>query len=119
MLGTLWRGITLRCPHCGKPTLGRGLFDIHETCANCGVRFERKSGESSGASLIWVSLLPLIALCLYFAIELSYPGITLWISVGVPLGVLLVMGIGFYRNARGLWIAISYLTGGVYTDDAP
>jgi hypothetical protein len=24
----------------------------------------------------------------------------------------------FYRNVRGLWIAVTYLTGGVYADKA-
>lgn len=116
MLNTLWRGFRLRCPNCGEGKMAQGWVGMHETCDVCHVRFERKSGESAGASIIWVSVLPILAMIIFFMIELTNPGTSLWISAGIPLAFVLIAGVLFYRNVRGLWIAISYLTGGVYAD---
>ncbi|MGJ3238858.1 MAG: DUF983 domain-containing protein [Anaerolineae bacterium] len=116
MLKTLWTGFRLRCPHCQQGQMTDGWFALRETCAVCGVRFERKSGESAGASIIWVSVLPILAMMIFFTFELTNPDISLWISAGVPIAFTLIAGVAFYRNVRGLWIAVTYLTGGVYAD---
>lgn len=119
MLKKLWLGFWLRCPNCGEGHIAEGMLGIQEKCEVCEVRFERKSGETAGASIIWVSVLPILAMIIFFAIELSNPGTSLWISAGIPLGFVVIAGVLFYRNVRGLWIAVSYLTGGVYKDDTP
>ena len=117
MLKKLWLGFRLKCPNCEDGSMAEGLIGLKQECDVCHVKFERKPGESAGASIIWVGVLPLIAMIIFFAIELSNPGTSLWISAGIPLGFVVIAGVLGYRNARGLWIAISYLTGGVYADD--
>lgn len=118
MFKKLWLGFWLRCPNCEQGHIAKGIFGMHEQCDICGVRYERKSGESAGASIIWVSILPILAMILFFAIELTNPDISIWISGGIPLAFTLIAGLLFYRNVRGLWIAVSYLTGGVYVDES-
>lgn len=117
MLKKLWLGFWLRCPNCEKGHLSDSFFSMRETCEVCNVRFERKPGESTGAMAIWMTFLPIVGMLIYFAIDIAYPGLPLIISAGIPLGFVLIAGIGLYRNVRGLWIAISYLTGGVYKDE--
>ncbi len=116
MFKKLWLGFWLRCPNCEQGTMADGLLGIRQECDVCHVKFERKSGETAGASIIWVSILPILAMIIFFAIELTNPGTSLWISAGIPLAFVVIAGVLFYRNVRGLWIAISYLTGGVYAD---
>lgn len=118
MLKKLWLGFRLKCPNCEEDSMTEGLIGLKQECDICHVKFERKPGESAGASILWVSILPLIAMFIFFAIELTNPGTSLWISAGIPLGFVVIAGVLGYRNARGLWIAISYLTGGVYADEA-
>ncbi|GAB5493922.1 MAG: hypothetical protein Phog2KO_41370 [Phototrophicaceae bacterium] len=118
MLKKLWLGFRLKCPNCEEGSMTEGLIGLKQECDVCHVKFERKPGESAGASILWVSILPLIAMFIFFAIELTNPGTSLWISAGIPLGFVVIAGVLGYRNARGLWIAISYLTGGVYADEA-
>lgn len=118
MLSTLWHGFWLRCPHCKEGRLADGWLAFHETCAVCSVRFERKSGESAGASVIWVSILPILAMILFFILELTLNELSVWVKAGIPIAFTVIAGIAFYRNVRGLWIAVSYLTGGVYRDEA-
>lgn len=117
MIKKLWTGFWLRCPNCEEGHMAEGFLGLQEKCEICAVRFERKPGESAGASIIWAGILPILAMFIFFAIELNNPGTTLWISAGIPLAFVVIAGIGFYRNVRGLWIAITYLTGGVYADE--
>lgn len=117
MLKKLWLGFLLRCPNCEKGTMSDNFFSMRKECPNCHAVFERKSGESAGASVIWLSVLPLFALIIFFAIDLSFPGTSPWLSGGIPMALMLFIGIFFYRNVRGIWIATTYLAGGVYADE--
>lgn len=116
-LKKLFLGATLRCPNCEVGSVSDGLFSIRPTCPNCQVRFERKQGESTGASIIWISFLPISALILFFTMYFVNPTLPIWLLVTVPLGFVTIIGVLFYRNARGLWIAMTYLAGGVYADE--
>lgn len=117
MIQALWHGFWLRCPNCKQGKMVDGWLHLQEKCAVCGVRFERKPGETAGASIIWVSILPILAMILFFIIEFTAPDTSRWISGGIPLLFVVIAGVLFYRNVRGLWVAITYLTGGVYADE--
>jgi uncharacterized protein (DUF983 family) len=114
-LHKLWLGLTLRCPHCGKGKTFTGLFKFQRVCPDCGVRFERLSGESVGGMYINLGAAELLSIVGYFVFEaLFHPPfwfqMTFWIAFNVIFVLL------FYRHSRSLWVAIAYLTGGVYTD---
>ncbi|QPC82318.1 DUF983 domain-containing protein [Phototrophicus methaneseepsis] len=117
MWRTLWAGFRLRCPNCKQGHISRGIFSVQQQCEVCGVYFERKSGESAGASIIWISILPFLALMLFFVLHRLWPDASLVILLGVPVGLLLIVGAVFYRNVRGLWIAIVHLTDGLKGDN--
>lgn len=116
MLKKLWLGFILRCPNCEKGKLSDSLFSMRHECDVCHMVFERKSGDSAGASAIWLSILPFFALVLFFILYFAFPGISIWLAGGIPMLLMLFIGIFFYRNVRGLWVATSYLTGGIYAD---
>lgn len=117
MLNKLLLGLRLRCPNCQQPTMSDGLFQVNRTCSSCGVQFERKSGESAGASIIWISVLPILALILFFIMYALNDDLSLFILLGVPLAFVIILGLVGYRHIKGLWIAIAYLTGDVYADE--
>jgi len=115
--GALWRsGARLRCPNCGKGRMFTGLTDLRPVCPVCGVRFERLDGESIGGMAITLVVVPSVALAGFFIVEFTTPlgfmaNSALWL-------VVLVLGCALgYRHSRAAWIAISYLTGGVYADE--
>ncbi len=114
-LHELWLGLTLRCPHCGKGKTFTGLFQFQRVCPVCGVRFERQSGESVGGMYINLGAAELISIVGYFLSEvLFHPPFWLQIAFWVTFNIVFVLL--FYRHSRSLWIAIAYLTGGVYAD---
>lgn len=118
MFKKLLLGVRLRCPNCQQPTISDGFFQVNRVCSSCGVQFERKSGEGAGASIIWISVLPILALILFFIMYALNPDLSLAILLGVPLAFVIILGLVGYRHVKGLWIAIAYLTGGVYADES-
>lgn len=117
MLQTLLSGLMLRCPNCEQGQMGKGRFDIQETCPVCGVRFERKPGESTGASIVMLSILPIPAIALGFVLMAAFPDLGIWAVFGLLTVLVLVICVVTYRNARGLWVAVVHLTDGLVTDD--
>jgi uncharacterized protein (DUF983 family) len=115
MLTTLMRGLFLRCPNCGKGEMFRGLFTMETICPHCGVRYERLQGESIGAMAVNLISAETISLLGFFVINALFnppfwPHMAFWVLFNV------LYVIFFYRHSRALWVAISFLTGGVYKD---
>jgi len=116
-LHTMWLGLTLRCPNC-QAKMFDGLFKMRTTCPNCGVVFERLSGESIGGMFINLGVAETLSVIGFFIAEIAFkpplvPHLIFWAAFNVIFVVL------FYRHARGLWVAINYLTSGVYADRKP
>lgn len=114
-LHKLWVGLALRCPNCEKGRMFDGLFSMHRECDVCGVRFERREGESVGGMYFNLGLAELIAIPGYFIVNALFqppfiPHLLFWFVFTVVFCAL------FYRHARGLWVSISYLTGSVQRD---
>jgi uncharacterized protein (DUF983 family) len=108
-------GLLLRCPNCERGRMFRGLFRMDEKCPYCGVRYERRSGESIGGTLINLCVAEVLSVGGYFASELLFHPplafqLIFWITFNIAFVLL------FYRHARGLWVSIAYLSGGVYAD---
>ncbi len=114
-LKTLFRGLILRCPNCGKGVMFHGLFKMEPTCPYCGVRYERLPGESVGGMAVNLIVAETLSVAGYFVVDALlhppfWPHVIFWMVFDLLFVVL------FYRHARALWVAISYLTSGVYKD---
>lgn len=116
MVNKLLLGLRLRCPHCGEGHISEGLFKMRDVCEICHVRFERKSGESTGASIIWLSTLPLLAMIFYFILYAINNELSLPIQLGVTMTFVVIVGLAGYRHARGVWVAVVELSDGLKTD---
>ncbi len=116
MFNKLGLGFRLRCPHCGEGHISNGLFGIRDVCEICHVRYERKSGESAGASIIWVGILPILSLIFYFVLYATNKNLSLELQLGVTMGFTVIIGLLGYRHAKGLWIAVVELSDGLKTD---
>ena len=108
-------GLRLRCPNCERGHLFHGLFTMDETCPYCGVRYERREGESIGGTMINLACAEVLSMGGYivtqalFAPPLAFQ-LTFWVAFNIIFIVL------FYRHARGIWASLSFLSGGVYAD---
>jgi uncharacterized protein (DUF983 family) len=104
----LARALRLRCPRCGGTQLYAGPFRMHETCAACGLRYEREAGYFVGAIYVNYAATVLVAAGTVLALDWTI-GLTLaWqLAVGIALAVLVPLA--FFRYSRSLWLCLDYL----------
>ncbi|MCP4784436.1 MAG: DUF983 domain-containing protein [Fuerstiella sp.] len=99
------RGITLRCPACGRGKLFRRLLSMHKKCSSCELSFERPSGYFLGATYINYGLT---------AASTTVSYVTLHFGLGCTNGQLLpglvafilIFPLVFFRFARSLWLSL-------------
>lgn len=108
-------GLRRRCPECERGQIFASHFQINATCAYCGVRFERSSGDAVGGVYINVAVAEFTAMTGFFLVHtLFHPPMLAQLFIWIPY--VLVFSILFYPYARGLWVGVMYLTGGIYRD---
>jgi uncharacterized protein (DUF983 family) len=110
----LGRGLSKRCPHCGKGPLFSGFAHHLERCSVCGLVYERNPGDTWAFTIIGDRLpVAAIIVMIYFGIGRSHP--LLGIATFIVLGALLVWTA---PNRWGAGIALHYLSRVVWPDPA-
>ena len=111
-LAALRRGLSKRCPHCGKGPLFAGWSHHLERCPVCGLIYERNPGDTWAFTIIG-DRLPIAAI-----IVMIYFG---WGRMPVAVGLLLVGALGVLLvwtapNRWGAGIALHYLSRVIWPD---
>ena len=106
----LWRGIRLRCPVCGRGKLFRTYLAMNSECSRCGVRFDREAGLWLGSMDINLT----ISLVLLLAPIVFLPDLGLRRELELFCTGAVLVPLVLFRFVRGFWIALIYLSGGVY-----
>jgi uncharacterized protein (DUF983 family) len=105
----VWRGMTKRCPRCGKGKLFTRWFRMVERCPRCGYRFQREEGFQLGGYLINFGLtetLVCLAIAGYILAAAANPDVAIWpVVVGGVLAAV-VTPIVFFPFSRTIWAAI-------------
>ena len=108
----LRRGISKRCPHCGKGPLFSGWAHHADRCPVCGLVYERNPGDTWAFTVIGDRLpIAAIIVLVYFGIVRSRPAagvVTL-----VLLGIVLVITA---PNRWGAGIPLHYLSRLIWPD---
>ncbi|QDU93400.1 DUF983 domain-containing protein [Lignipirellula cremea] len=99
----LWRCLRLRCPHCGKGKLFRDFLRMHETCSECGVKWEREAGFFLGSIYFNYGLTALIVAVTYPVLMFNQVLSDNWLVV-LTLAIAILFPLWFFRYARSLWI---------------
>jgi uncharacterized protein (DUF983 family) len=105
----LARGMTNRCARCGARGIFRSYYNLYPTCRQCGMRFERESGEWTGALIVIIAFTEvLFALWLGLGLWFTWPDVpwTLLLVGGILLN--LVVPIAFYPWSQSVWIGVHY-----------
>ncbi|HYM20536.1 MAG TPA: DUF983 domain-containing protein [Candidatus Kapabacteria bacterium] len=115
VLRTLSRGLRKKCPSCGAVSMFKTYYTMHQTCPNCGVRFERENGEY--VTSMYISIMITEVLFVIFYLFLNY---ALGTSVVVMLAILVpfngLFPVWFYPRSKSLWAAALMLMGRLYPD---
>jgi hypothetical protein len=102
----LRRGLSKRCPHCGRGPIFSGWSHHLERCASCGLVYERNPGDTWAFTVIG-DRLPIagIIVLIYFGIGRRHP--LLGFGAIALLGAVLVWTA---PNRWGAGIALHYLS---------
>lgn len=109
-LRALFDGLLLRCPRCHTGRMFARGFTMNTACPNCGLPFEKATGEiTGGMGINTVATLAVITvLSLVFGLNPSVPLAPLLLGLAL---FAIVFPILFYRSSRGLWASFLYMTG--------
>ena len=99
----LGRALWLRCPLCGRGRLFRRWLLMHETCANCGVKFEREPGFFLGSIYINYGLTALIVAIVYPILLFNKLAAERYLLIGSLVFVVL-FPLLWFPWARSLWL---------------
>lgn len=107
----LWRGIRLRCPHCGSGGILDGWFKLQHRCPSCGLVLDR--GESDyflGAYLVNLVAVELILTAIMVVIGIATAPDVPWTLLTWGGAVFaLVVAIGCYPLTKVLWLAFDVI----------
>ena len=108
------RGWRKRCPHCGQGRLFAGRWTHLETCATCGLVYERNPGDTWLFTIIGDRLpIAAIIVVIYFGIVRQHRAAGL--AAILALGVLVIWTA---PNRWGIGIALHYISRRVWPDPA-
>lgn len=82
-----------------------GLFRMHPTCPECGLRFEREPGYFLGSIYINYGLTALLTTAGWISLRFVYGVESRWAISGFAAFCVL-FPIFFFRYARALWLAM-------------
>ena len=104
---SLGRAIRLRCPRCGATPLFRGWFRMAETCALCGLKFERAQGYFVGAIYVNYAATVILAIGGFFLLWAGL-GFSTGAQLAVLVPIVVVFPLWFFRYSRSLWLALEW-----------
>jgi len=107
VLRALSRAIRLRCPRCGETPLFTGWFRMAESCALCGLRFERAQGYFVGAIYINYGVTTLIAVGGFFLLWAGL-GLSTRAQLLVLVPIVVLFPLWFFRYSRSFWLALEW-----------
>ena len=104
---TLARGMSLRCPACGRARIFEAPFRRRHGCPSCRASFEREEGYFVGA--ISINLVSTeAALLVVYLICLLTVGFNERLIFTVLLPVGLLFPVAFYHHSWGAWLAFDH-----------
>lgn len=109
----LRRGWRRTCPQCGRGSLFSHWYTLTESCAHCGLPFERREGDTWWFMYISTALITGV---FFVAMLLWQPKAILSYQL-LLLPAALVAILGTLPRRKGLAIALDYLSEWLWEDD--
>lgn len=99
------RGALLRCPACGRGSLFRGWFRMHDACGRCGLPFTREQGFYLGSIYINYGVTVIVTGGLYALLVAGF-GTSHETALAACLVVAVALPVVFFRHARSFLLAL-------------
>jgi uncharacterized protein (DUF983 family) len=114
VLTALRRGLSRRCPHCGRGPLFSGWGRHLDCCSHCGLVYERNAGDTWFFTIIGDRVPVAIGVVLvYFGVSRAHRALGIAIFV-----VMIALLVWTSPNRWGVGIALHYLSRAFWPDPA-
>ena len=105
--------LTLRCPKCRKGPLFKSgqisrpgsLFTMHSVCPHCNQSFEPEPGFYFGAMFVSYGINTALFIASWITLSLVYPSYSLFLLLGLLVGIVLLSLPLSFRLSRSIWLA--------------
>ncbi len=109
-LGTaLWRGFTMRCPHCGAGRLFGRYLKVAGRCAECGEDFSHHRADDFPAYLV-ILVIGHIAIPAVLIVEELFAPPT-WVQLAIWLPLILISALALLQPTKGTIVALQWAFG--------
>jgi uncharacterized protein (DUF983 family) len=99
------RALGLRCPRCGEGHLFRNWFSMNETCAHCGLRYERAPGYFLGSAYVNYGFISISLTVMYMVLHYGADIGNEWLA-GPLIAYCVIVPLILFRYARSWWLAM-------------
>ena len=90
---SLLRGLSRRCPACGRGALLRGYLKAHESCVNCGLPFEPLRSDDA-APYFTILIVGHVVVPLILLVEQHVsPPVSVQLAIWLPVTTLLTLAL--------------------------
>ncbi len=100
------RGLSGRCPRCGKGALFAGFLDVAPRCESCGLDFAF-ADSADGPAFFVMSFAGFVVVLAALVVEVLYQP-PYWVHALLWVPLILVMTLLPLRPAKGLLIALQF-----------
>ena len=105
----LWRGLTGRCPHCGRGRMFRAFLKVADRCAVCGEEFHHHRADDLPAYLVIVLVGHVMVGVLLLAESLKL--FSYWVEVSIFVSLTLILALVLIQPMKGLVVAMQWHLG--------
>ena len=106
--------LTLRCPKCrmgplfksGQISKPGSLFSMHSACPHCKQSFEPEPGFYFGAMFVSYGINTALFIASWITLTLVYPNYSLFLLLGLLVGIVLLSLPLSFRLSRSIWLAL-------------
>lgn len=106
--------LMLRCPKCRKGPLFKSgqiskpgsLFAMHAACPHCKQSFEPEPGFYFGAMFVSYGINTALFIASWITLTLLYPSYSLFLLLGLLVGIVLLSLPLSFRLSRSIWLAL-------------
>jgi uncharacterized protein (DUF983 family) len=105
----LWRGLTGRCPNCGKGRMFRAFLKVADQCDVCGEELHHQRADDFPAYLVIVIVGHLV-IPLVLHVEMTYQP-AYWIHAAMFLPLTLALALALIQPVKGAVVALQWHAG--------
>lgn len=107
VLAAVRRGLTCRCPRCGKGRLFGRFLKVAPECTACGLVFSHHRADDFPPYIVMFIVGHIVGYGIYSA-EMRFDAIPLWFHIALWPALTIVLALGLLQPVKGAVVGLQY-----------